>query len=109
MSVSEGLLRRLGRLNPTTVFLGALVFVLVALFVPGVVGGVLLLILLLVLGVLAIHGSRQTPAAKGGGPVGLGGGSIRRGGPVGLGSGSINVLRLAALTLVLALALSKLF
>ncbi|WP_433282824.1 DUF6703 family protein [Micromonospora sp. CA-244673] len=38
-------LSRLARLNPTTVFLAALVLVLVGLFAPGVAGGVLLLAL----------------------------------------------------------------
>jgi hypothetical protein len=38
-------LARLARLNVTAVFLAALVFVLVALFAPGAVGGVLLLAL----------------------------------------------------------------
>lgn len=36
---------RLARINPTTAFLGALVVVLVGLFAPGVVGGVVLLAL----------------------------------------------------------------
>ncbi|MEV1332477.1 hypothetical protein [Micromonospora costi] len=39
------LLGRLARANPTTVFLVTLVLVLVALFTPGVAGGVLLLAL----------------------------------------------------------------
>jgi hypothetical protein len=39
------LLVRLGRLNPTAVFLATLVLVLVGLFAPGVVGGALLLAL----------------------------------------------------------------
>ncbi|MFD0822835.1 hypothetical protein ACFQ0D_31945 [Micromonospora zhanjiangensis] len=37
------LLTRLARVNPTAAFLGTLVLVLVALFAPGIVGGVLLL------------------------------------------------------------------
>jgi hypothetical protein len=44
----------LARLNETTVFLGVLVFALVALFVPGVLGGVLLLIMVLALAALAV-------------------------------------------------------
>lgn len=83
MSVSEGLLRRLSRLNPTSVFLGTLAFILIAFFVPGIAGGVLLLVLLLVLVALAVHSPRQAPAAT--------------------------VLRLVALTLVLVLALTKIF
>lgn len=39
------LLAWLARVNPTGVFLGALVLVLVALFAPGIVGGALLLAL----------------------------------------------------------------
>jgi hypothetical protein len=39
------LLTRLARVNPTRVFLAALVLILVALFAPGPVGGVLLLVL----------------------------------------------------------------
>ncbi|MEO3779083.1 hypothetical protein ABGB16_19985 [Micromonospora sp. B11E3] len=39
------LLARLARANPTAVFLVTLVLVLVALFTPGVLGGVLLLVL----------------------------------------------------------------
>lgn len=37
------LLVRLARANPTGVFLGALVLVLVGLFAPGIIGGALLL------------------------------------------------------------------
>jgi hypothetical protein len=37
------LLVRLARANPTSVFLGALVLVLVGLFAPGIIGGALLL------------------------------------------------------------------
>ncbi len=39
------LLTRLARVNPTGVFLAALVLVLVGLFAPGIVGGALLLAL----------------------------------------------------------------
>ncbi|MGI5214427.1 hypothetical protein [Plantactinospora sp. CA-290183] len=39
------LLARLARVNPTAVFLAALVVVLVALFAPGIIGGGLLLLL----------------------------------------------------------------
>jgi hypothetical protein len=50
VSVPRGLLARLGRLNDTAVFLGVLVFALVGLFVPGVIGGALLLLMVLALG-----------------------------------------------------------
>jgi hypothetical protein len=46
------LLARLARVNPTAVFLTALVLVLVALFAPGIVGGALLV--LLAAGLLAL-------------------------------------------------------
>ena len=36
---------RLAQINPTTAFLGALVVVLVGLFAPGVIGGIVLLAL----------------------------------------------------------------
>ncbi|MEV1288828.1 DUF6703 family protein [Micromonospora sp. NPDC049679] len=38
-------LARLARLNPTAVFLGALVLVLAGFFAPGIIGGALLLVL----------------------------------------------------------------
>jgi hypothetical protein len=50
VSVPRGLLARLERLNETAVFLGVLVFALVGLFVPGVLGGALLLLMVLALG-----------------------------------------------------------
>lgn len=48
------LLARVSRVKPTTAFLGALVLVLLGLFVPGVVGGVLLLVLALLVGALTV-------------------------------------------------------
>jgi hypothetical protein len=75
------LLTRLARLNPTTVFLGALVLVLLGLFVPGAAGGALLLILALVVGVL-VMGTWERRAAT-------------------------RPLRLAVLLLLLVVALSK--
>ncbi|RKN42692.1 hypothetical protein [Micromonospora endolithica] len=56
---------RLARANPTTVFLVTLVLVLVAFFTPGVVGG--LLTLLLAAGVIALLVTTwpvQTPATR---------------------------------------------
>lgn len=50
MPVPRALLARLARLNETAVFLGVLVFALVGLFVPGVLGGALLLLMVLALG-----------------------------------------------------------
>lgn len=47
-------LTRLARANPTGVFLGTLVLVLVALFAPGIIGGALLLALALALGALLV-------------------------------------------------------
>jgi hypothetical protein len=41
----NGPLARLARLNPTAVFLGALVLVLAGFFAPGIIGGALLLVL----------------------------------------------------------------
>ncbi len=43
---SENLLRRLARVNPTTAFIGALVVLLAGLFLPGIVGAAVLLVLL---------------------------------------------------------------
>jgi hypothetical protein len=48
------LLARLARVNPTTVFLAALVLVLAGLFAPGAVGGVLLLALAVGLAALLV-------------------------------------------------------
>ncbi|KUL42449.1 DUF6703 family protein [Actinoplanes awajinensis] len=42
MTTSDHFLRRLARVNPTTAFLGALVLLLAGLFLPGVVGALLL-------------------------------------------------------------------
>lgn len=47
-------LTRLARANPTGVFLGALVLVLVAFFAPGIIGGALLLGLALALAALLV-------------------------------------------------------
>jgi hypothetical protein len=58
------LLTRLARLNPTAVFLGALVLVLLGLFVPGAVGGALLLILALVVGALVVGTWELRPATR---------------------------------------------
>jgi hypothetical protein len=68
--VSE-LLTRLARLNPptspnttTTVFLGALVLFLLGLFVPGVAGGLLLMILALVVAALVVGTWERRPATR---------------------------------------------
>jgi hypothetical protein len=45
-------LRRLGRLNLPVVLLATLAYVLLALFLPGIVGGALLLVLAVALGAL---------------------------------------------------------
>lgn len=59
-------LARLARVNPTAVFLTALVLVLVALFAPGIVGGGLLLVLAVALGALLVPTwPVQTPATRG--------------------------------------------
>jgi hypothetical protein len=77
------LLTRLARLNPTTVFLAALVVVLVALFTPGVVGGLLLLALAAALvALLATTWPVQAPQTR--------------------------VIRLVMVTLLIAVALVKL-
>lgn len=77
-------LARPARLNPTTGFLAGVVFVLVALFAPGLVGGVLLLALVLALGTLAVY---TMPVAR----------------------PATRILRLAMLALLLAVALTKIF
>ena len=46
------LLNRLARLNRTAVFLGALIIGLIALFLPGFVGGILLLVVVALMVVL---------------------------------------------------------
>lgn len=77
------LLARLARVNPTTVFLAALVLVLVALFTPGAVGGVLLLLLAgLLVWLMTVTWAVQRPATR--------------------------VLRLVLLTLLISVALAKL-
>lgn len=77
------LLARLARVNPTAVFLTALVLVLVALFTPGAVGGVLLLLLAgLLVWLMTVTWAVQRPATR--------------------------VLRLVLLTLLIAVALAKL-
>ncbi|GIG92730.1 hypothetical protein [Plantactinospora endophytica] len=59
------LLTRLARVNPTTVFLAALVLVLVGLFAPGIVGGALLLALAAGLAALLVTTWRvQSPATR---------------------------------------------
>lgn len=59
------LVTRLARVGPTAVFLVALALVLVALFAPGIVGGVLLLALAGLLGVLlATSWPVQTPGTR---------------------------------------------
>ncbi|MEU3455905.1 DUF6703 family protein [Micromonospora sp. NPDC006766] len=76
-------LSRLARLNPTAVFLAALVLVLVGLFAPGAAGGVLLLALAgLLVWLMTVTWPVQKPATR--------------------------VLRLLMLTLLIAVALAKL-
>ncbi|MFE9652526.1 DUF6703 family protein [Micromonospora sp. NPDC006431] len=71
------------RLNPTAVFLATLVLVLVALFTPGPVGGVLLLALAAgLVWLMSVTWPVQTPGTR--------------------------MLRLLMLTLLLAVALAKL-
>ncbi|GAA4580781.1 hypothetical protein GCM10023176_60790 [Micromonospora coerulea] len=77
------LLARLARVNPTTVFLATLVLVLVALFAPGPVGGLLLLVLAAVLVWLMVTTWPVQAAAT-------------------------RVIRLVMLTLLIAVALAKL-
>ncbi|MCW3845047.1 hypothetical protein ONA70_33770 [Micromonospora yasonensis] len=77
------LLARLARLNPTTVFLATLVLVLMAIFAPGPLGGVLLLLLAAgLVWLMTITWPVQRPATR--------------------------VLRLVLLTLLIAVALAKL-
>ncbi|MEV0003140.1 DUF6703 family protein [Micromonospora sp. NPDC050980] len=76
-------LSRLARLNPTTVFLAALVLVLVGLFAPGPAGGVLLLALAAgLVWLMSVTWPVQAPTTR--------------------------VLRLLMLTLLIAAALAKL-
>ncbi|SCG60676.1 DUF6703 family protein [Micromonospora inositola] len=80
----SSLLARLARVNPTTVFLATLVLVLVALFAPGPVGGLLLLALAAgLVWLMVTTWPVQRPATR--------------------------VLRLVMLTLLIAVALAKLF
>jgi len=73
----------LARLNPTAVFLAALAVVLVALFAPGPVGGLLLLALAAgLIWLMTLTWPLQAPATR--------------------------VLRLVILTLLIAVALAKL-
>ncbi|MFI1197660.1 hypothetical protein ACH4T9_30990 [Micromonospora sp. NPDC020750] len=77
------LLGRLARANPTTIFLVTLALVLVALFTPGVVGGMLLLALAAALvALLLTTWAVQAPATR--------------------------VIRLVMLTLLVTAALTKL-
>jgi hypothetical protein len=60
-----GLLDRLARSNPTAVFLGALVIVLLGLFLPGALGGLMLLALAVGLAALMrMTWALQPPAAR---------------------------------------------
>jgi hypothetical protein len=52
VSQPRGLRDRLARVNETAVFLAVLAFALVGLFVPGILGGALLLLMVLGLGLL---------------------------------------------------------
>ena len=52
MTPSDNLMRRLARVNPTTAFVVALAVMLAGLFLPGVIGGALLLLLALALAAL---------------------------------------------------------
>ena len=45
MTPSDNLMRRLARMNPTTAFVVALAVMLAGLFLPGIIGGALLLLL----------------------------------------------------------------
>ncbi|WFE61835.1 DUF6703 family protein [Micromonospora sp. WMMD714] len=78
------LLARLARVNPTSVFLAALALVLVALFAPGPVGGLLLLALAAgLVYLLAVTWPVQAPQTR--------------------------VLRLVMVTLLVTVALVKIF
>jgi hypothetical protein len=80
----NAVLLRLARLNPTAVFLAALVLVLVALFAPGAVGGALLLLIAAGLGALLVTTwPVQSPRTR--------------------------ALRLVTLTVLVAVALVKIF
>jgi hypothetical protein len=58
------LLTRLARLNQTAVFLGALILVLLGFFLPGVVGGLVLLALVLALGAVTVATWQLRPATR---------------------------------------------
>lgn len=45
MTPSQNLLRRLARINPTTAFIAVIVVLLAGLFLPGIVGAAVLLVL----------------------------------------------------------------
>jgi predicted membrane metal-binding protein len=61
----RGIAGRLARTNPTTVFLVTLVLVLVAFFTPGMVGGLLTLLLASALAALLVTTwSVQTPQTR---------------------------------------------
>ena len=78
------LLNRLARLNRTAVFLGALIIGLIALFLPGFVGGILLLVVVaLMVALLRLTWSVTAPTPR--------------------------VLRLLILGILAGIALSKIF
>ncbi|MFC7532146.1 DUF6703 family protein [Actinoplanes sp. GCM10030250] len=65
MTPSDHLLRRLAGVNPTAAFLGALVLFLAGLFLPGIIGALLLGVLTAGLGALTFTTwPVQTPATK---------------------------------------------
>jgi hypothetical protein len=67
VSAPRDWLARLGRVNETVVFLGVLVIALIGLFVPGILGGVLLLIMVLGLAAFLVATWPQVrgPAVRG--------------------------------------------
>lgn len=54
MTPSDNLMRRLARVNPTTAFVVALAVMLAGLFLPGIIGGALLLLLAAALAALTL-------------------------------------------------------
>ena len=52
MTQSENLMRRMARVNPTTAFVAALVLLLAGLFLPGIIGAAVLLLLAVALAAL---------------------------------------------------------
>jgi energy-coupling factor transporter transmembrane protein EcfT len=74
----------MNRLNPTGVFLATIVLVLVALFIPGPVGAVLLLVLALAAGALLFGAWQRLPVGA-------------------------RAIRLAAVALLVVIAASRLF